>query len=141
MEYNDFVITMKKKKLKFKDLYGKIPNTRGGFYKSKTGLWKAMNEGTKAQENCKRIVNFLIEKMWILVNKYRNQIRRCEMEKMKELWIKILSIVGGIWLKILLFYTPVRFKRFVFENIYKFVIGSIFIVFGIIILIFLKVLL
>ena len=55
------------------------------------------------------------------------------MEKMKELWIKILSIVGGIWLKILLFYTPVRFKRFV--------IGSIFIVFGIIILIFLKVLL
>ena len=68
MEYNDFVITMKKKKLKFKDLYGKIPNTRGGFYKSKTGLWKAMNEGTKAQENCKRIVNFLMEKMWILVN-------------------------------------------------------------------------
>ena len=63
------------------------------------------------------------------------------MEKIKELWIKILSIVGGIWLKILLFYTPVKFKRFVFENIYKFVIGSIFIVFGIIILIFLKVLL
>ena len=63
------------------------------------------------------------------------------MEKIKELWIKILSIVGGIWLKILLFYTPMRFKRFVFENIYKFVIGSIFIVFGISILIFSKVLL
>ena len=63
------------------------------------------------------------------------------MEKMKELWIKILSIAGEIWLKILMFYIPTRFKRFVFENIYKFVIGSIFIVFGIIILIFLKVLL
>ena len=63
------------------------------------------------------------------------------MEKMTELGIKILSIVGGIWLNMLLCYTPVRFTRFVFENIYKFVIGSIFIVFGIIILIFLKVLL
>ena len=83
MEYNDFVITMKKKKLKFKDLYGKIPNTRGGFYKSKTGLWKAMNEGTKAQENCKRIVNFLIEKMWILVNRFGNQIRRRDGENKK----------------------------------------------------------
>jgi len=41
--------------------------------------------------------------------------RRYDMEKIKELWIKILSIVGGIWLKILLFYTPVRFKRFVFK--------------------------
>lgn len=63
------------------------------------------------------------------------------MQKIKRLWIKILSIAGEIWLKILMFYIPTRFKRFVFENIYKFVIGSIFIVFGIIILIFLKVLL
>ena len=63
MEYNDFVIAMKKKKLKFKDVCGKIPNTRGGFYDTKAGLWKAMNTGENPKKNCERIVAFLMENL------------------------------------------------------------------------------
>ena len=63
MEYNDFVVIMKKKKLKFKDVCGKIPNTRGGFYDTKAGLWRAMNVSENKIENCKKIVSFLMDKM------------------------------------------------------------------------------
>lgn len=59
MEYNDFVIEMKKKKLKFKDIINKIPNSQGGYYKSKTGLWKAMTKSNNKIENTKKIIFFL----------------------------------------------------------------------------------
>lgn len=63
MEYNDFVIIMKKKKLKFKDILNKIPDSRGGFYSTKAGLWKAMNISENKIENCKNIVSFLMENL------------------------------------------------------------------------------
>ena len=52
--------------------------------------------------------------------------------KIKKLWIKVISIVGAFWINILLFYVPVKFKRFVFMNIYKIIIASILTILGII---------
>ena len=37
-----------------------------------------------------------------------------DMKKLKKLWIKIISIVGELLANILLFHTPVKFKRFIF---------------------------
>ena len=60
------------------------------------------------------------------------------MKKLKKLWIKIISIVGELLANILLFHTPVKFKRFVFMNFYKIVIASILIILGIIMYFILK---
>lgn len=56
----------------------------------------------------------------------------------KKLWIKIISIVGEFLANILLFHTPIKFKRFVFMNFYKIVIASILIILGIIMYFILK---
>nr|DAI39542.1 MAG TPA: hypothetical protein [Caudoviricetes sp.] len=40
--------------------------------------------------------------------------------------------MAEFWINILLFHTPVRFKRFFFVNIYKIVMASILIILGII---------
>ena len=61
--------------------------------------------------------------------------------KIKKLWIKLVSIVLVFWANILLFYTPVKFKRFVFVNMYKIIIASILIVIGILTYVILKFLL
>ena len=60
------------------------------------------------------------------------------MKKLKKLWIKIISIVGEFLANILLFHTPVKFKRFIFMNFYKIVIASILIILGIIMYFILK---
>lgn len=61
--------------------------------------------------------------------------------KIKKLWIKLVSIVLVFWANILLFYTPVKFKRFIFVNMYKIIIVSILIVIGILTYVILKFLL
>ena len=49
--------------IKFVDILNKIPDSRGGYYSTKAGLWKAMNVSENKIENCKNIVSFLMEKM------------------------------------------------------------------------------
>lgn len=69
MEYNDFAVLMKKQKLKYKDILGKIPDSRGGFYKTKNGLWRAMNISPNKKENCEKIINFFLNNLSTLDNK------------------------------------------------------------------------
>ena len=48
------------KDIYLKDLYGKIPNERGGYYTTKNGLIKAMRYGKTKSEICERIVRYIL---------------------------------------------------------------------------------
>ena len=75
---------------------------------------------------------------WRIKNLDEGDKKTKDMKKLKKLWIKIISIVGELLANILLFHTPVKFKRFVFMNFYKIVIASILIILGIIMYFILK---
>ena len=75
---------------------------------------------------------------WRIKNLDEGDKKTKDMKKLKKLWIKIISIVGELLANILLFHTPVKFKRFIFMNFYKIVIASILIILGIIMYFILK---
>ena len=60
MNYKDVKKILIEKEMLLKDLYGKIPNERGGFYTTKNGLIKAMRYQKNKEKICERIVRFIL---------------------------------------------------------------------------------
>ena len=60
MTYKDVKKLLVDKDMLLKDLYGKIPNERGGYYTTKNGLIRAMRQNKNKNEICERIVRYIL---------------------------------------------------------------------------------
>lgn len=61
MDFKDVRKLMIEKDVKYKDMVGKVPDTRGGFYNTKAGLIRAFKYSKNKSKNCDRAVSFLMQ--------------------------------------------------------------------------------